>query len=408
MKKYVAYTTLLLLTLIYLNSFFVRQIVAVLGVEIRDFFELSNLQVGLLYGTAFSFIYALAGIPMGRLADRYSRKWMICIGLLIWTIMTFLSGFATSFLFLIIARLFVGISQAMLSPAVYSYLADTFSPEKRATVFSFYASGIFLGVGLSFLIGGNVAMHYDWQTALIAVSIPGLLLFFLAVWLLNEPERKVITDSKIEENIFAEIKLILQRKTVRYHLIGFSFLACTGYTVLAFAGTIFNDVFQQPELTPLYGWFIMGVAGTVILSGRVADYLGKNNPARRFWVGIFAALAGLPFYAFGLFSGSAQIAFICMGVGVLFSSSYNGVAAALIQYFVTNKQRALAGGIYLFVISIAGFGFGPPVTGWLMDRLFTGQYAASSAVFFVMLICSIGATGSFIMAMKHYNKDALE
>ena len=408
MKKYVAYTTLLLLTLIYLNSFFVRQIVAVLGVEIRDFFELSNLQVGLLYGTAFSFIYALAGIPMGRLADRYSRKWMICIGLLIWTIMTFLSGFATSFLFLVVARFFVGISQAMLSPAVYSYLADTFSPEKRATVFSFYASGIFLGVGLSFLIGGNVAMQYDWQTALIAVSTPGLLLFFVAVWFLREPERKIRTEPKIEENIFAEIKVILKKKTVRYHLIGFSFLACTGYTVLAFAGTIFNDVFQQPELTPLYGWFIMGVGGTVILSGRVADFIGKNNPARRFWLGIFAALGGLPFYAIGLFSGSAQIAFICMGVGVLFSSSYNGVAAALIQYFVTNKQRALAGGIYLFVISIAGFGLGPPVTGWLMDTLFTGQYAASGAVFFVMTICSIGATGSFIMAMKHYNKDALE
>ena len=408
MKKYVAYTTLLLLTLIYLNSFFVRQIVAVLGVEIRDFFELSNLQVGLLYGTAFSFIYALAGIPMGRLADRYSRKWMICIGLLIWTIMTFLSGFATSFLFLVVARFFVGISQAMLSPAVYSYLADTFSPEKRATVFSFYASGIFLGVGLSFLIGGNVAMQYDWQTALIAVSIPGLLLFFVAVWFLREPERKIRTESKIEENIFAEIKVILKKKTVRYHLIGFSFLACTGYTVLAFAGTIFNDVFQQPELTPLYGWFIMGVGGTVILSGRVADFIGKNNPARRFWLGIFAALGGLPFYTIGLFSGSAQIAFICMGVGVLFSSSYNGVAAALIQYFVTNKQRALAGGIYLFVISIAGFGLGPPVTGWLMDTLFTGQYAASSAVFFVMSICSIGATGSFIMAMKFYKKDALE
>ncbi len=107
MKKYAAYGILTLLTVIYINSFFVRQIVAVLGVEIREAFLLSNLQVGLLYGTAFSFIYAFAGIPMGRLADKTSRKWMICIGLMIWTLMTLLSGFATSFAFLVIARVFV-------------------------------------------------------------------------------------------------------------------------------------------------------------------------------------------------------------------------------------------------------------------------------------------------------------
>ena len=153
MKKRAAYSALILLTLIYINSFFTRQIVAVLGVDIRDAFQLGNLQIGLLYGTAFSVIYALAGIPMGRLADRISRRWMIAAGLLTWSLMTILSGFATSFTFLIVARIMVGISQSMLSPAVYSLLAEMFSPKKRATIFSLYASGIFLGIGLSFLAG---------------------------------------------------------------------------------------------------------------------------------------------------------------------------------------------------------------------------------------------------------------
>ncbi|MEX0661303.1 MAG: MFS transporter [Balneolaceae bacterium] len=407
MKKYAAYGTLILLTLIYINSFFVRQIVAVLGVEIRDAFLLSNLQVGLLYGTAFSFIYAFAGIPMGRLADKTSRKWMICIGLFVWTLMTFLSGFATSFAFLITARMLVGLSQAMLSPAVYSYLADLFPPEKRATIFSLYASGIFLGIGSSFLIGGTIANEYDWQTSLIAVSIPGLLLLPLAIWFIKEPKRKTRHHS-IEASMISDLLEIVQKRTVQYHLVGFSLLACTGYTILAFAGTIFNDVFNRPDLTPHYGWFIFGVGITVILSGRIADYLAKKNPSRRFMMGIVAALAGLPFYGVGFFTSNAEVAFILIGIGVLFSSSYNGVAAALIQYFVTEKQRALAGGLYLFVISIAGFGLGPPVAGWMMDSLFAGQYAASKAVFFMMIICSTGSTIAFLMAMKTYSRDMLE
>lgn len=407
MKKYAAYGTLVLLTFIYINSFFVRQIVAVLGVEIREAFQLSNLQIGLLYGTAFSFIYAFAGIPMGRLADKTSRKWMICIGLFVWTLMTFLSGFATSFIFLVTARMLVGLSQAMLSPAVYSYLADLFPPQKRATVFSLYASGIFLGIGASFLIGGTIANDYDWRTSLIAVSVPGMLLLPIAIWFIKEPERKN-QKASVEATMFTELWVILKKRTVQYHLIGFSLLACSGYTILAFVGTIFSDVFNRPDLTPHYGWFIFGVGITVILSGRIADFLAKKNPSRRFLMGILAALAGLPFYGFGFFTSSAETAFIFIGIGVLFSSSYNGVAAAIIQYFVTEKQRALAGGLYLFVISIAGFGLGPPIAGWMMDALFTGQYAASKAVFLMMIICSTGSTIAFIMAMKTYSRDMLE
>ena len=407
MKKIVAYSALILLTLVYLNSFFTRQIVAVLGVDIRDAFQLGNLQIGLLYGTAFSVIYAIAGIPMGRLADRISRRSMIAVGLFTWSVMTVLSGFATSFTFLIVARLLVGVSQSMLSPAVYSLLAETFSPKKRATIFSFYASGIFLGIGLSFLAGGTIALQYNWQTALIAVGIPGLLLVPFVLWLVKEPKRTVIRYQH-DDNLFKDAAALLKKKTIQYHLIGFSLLACTGYTVLAFAGTVFSDVFNRADLTPHYGWFLFGVAGTVILAGRGADKLAEKQPKYRFYIGIVAALGGLPFYAFGLFNGNPVWAFILMGIGVMISSCYNGVAAALIQYLVPDKNRALAGGLYLLVISIAGFGLGPPIAGWLMDDIFTGLYGPSKALFLVMVICSIGSTVSFFLAMKNYSGDKLE
>jgi MFS family permease len=406
MNKKLAYGTVILFTLIYILSFVDRQIVAVLGTQIRDSLMLSNFQVGLLYGPAFSFVYALAGIPMGRLADRTSRKLMICLGLFIWSFMTVISGFAASFTFLVTARLFVGLSQAMLSPAVYSYLADEFSPKKRATIFSFYASGIFIGIGMSFLVGGTVSLYYDWRMAMVSVGLPGILLAPVAWWYLREPERKKPPEYA-QPNMLSEISLMIKKPTIRWHLIGFSCLACIGYTILAFAGNVFNDVFGAPEYIPKFGWFMFGVGVTVIISGRVADLLAKKNPARRFWMGIVAALGGIPFYLIGLFSSSVDTAFLFVGAGVLISSSYNGVAAALLQYFVHSRQRALAGGLYLFVISIAGFGLGPPVTGWLTDSLFSGTYSVSYAIITIIFVCSSIATYSFLKAVKSYHQDAV-
>lgn len=406
MKKYAAYGTVLLFTLIYILSFVDRQIVAVLGTQIRDSLVLNNFQIGLLYGPAFSFVYALAGIPMGRIADRTSRKAMICLGLLVWSLMTVLSGFAASFIFLISARVFVGLSQAMLSPAVYSYLADSFSPQKRATVFSIYASGIFIGVGLSFLVGGTVSLQYDWRMAMIAVGVPGLVLAPLVWFLIQEPD-KSRRYADIEENVIKDIRSIVAKKSVRWHLAGFSFLACMGYTILAFAGNVFNDLHQRPDLTAKYGWFMLGVGVMVILSGKAADRLAVSKPSRRYMMGVAAALCGLPFYIYGLYTDVPETAFLMMGIGVLFSSSYNGVAAAIIQYYVTSRKRALAGGLYLFVISIAGFGVGPPLTGWLMDFVYSGPYAVSHAIFTVIVFSSAGASFSLIKAMKHYNTDAI-
>ncbi len=403
-KKY-SFWLLVLLFLIYVLSFVDRQIIAVLAPQIRLDLGLSNFQVGLLYGTAFSFIYAFAGIPMGRLADQWSRRKMIALAVFTWSLVTVLSGFTASFTMLIVYRLILGLSQAMLGPAAYALLAETFPAENRASVFSVYAAGIFIGIGLSFLVGSTVATTFDWQTAMITVGLPGL---FIApvVWFVIRDARKTVTTGTFVSDTFEHLGYILKKKTVIYHLTGFAAMACIGYTVLAFVSTIFVDVFDSPHLIRHYGWFQFGVAATVILMGRFADYLALRNKAYRFWGGIIPAVGAVPLYGLGLFAADGFSALILLGTAVLFSSSFNGVAAALIQFMVQPKMRALAGGLYLFVISIAGFGFGPPVAGFLMDQVFTGQYAASKAVFSLIVVCAAIAIVSFTLAMKTYEKDA--
>ncbi|MEX0719610.1 MAG: MFS transporter [Balneolaceae bacterium] len=406
-----AWLVLFILVLIYISSFVDRQIIAVLSTNIREDLGFSNTQIGILYGPAFSLVYAFCGVFMGYFADRLSRKRIILAGLTIWSLMTLASGFASSFAFLITARFFVGVSQSALSPSAYSLLADYFKPSQRARVFSVYASGIFIGVGFSFLIGGSVAHLYDWRLAIKTVGWPGLVLAVIGFLLIREPIRKSrgTKSGKPAEAFFQTLKYILQKRTVRFHLAGFSLLSLSGYTLLAFIGTVLSDTFQTPSLISQYGWFMFLTGVSVNASGWFADlFATKWGAEKRFIMGIVAALGGLPFYYFGLMAETALTAFLLIGFANVISSSYNGVAAALIQYFVKPDMRGMAAAVYLFVISIVGFGIGPPLTGWLIDNIFTDLYGPSKALLIVFTSCGLLATFFFFLAMKSYREDAEE
>ena len=194
---------LFVLVLVYILNFVDRQIISILAQDIKADLHLEDAQIGFLYGTAFAVFYALFGIPLGRLADSWYRGRLIAIGLGLWSSMTALSGFATSFGMLATARIGVGIGEASASPAAYSMISDYFPKEKRATAISIYSAGLYIGGGLSLPIGGMVSSRWNaaypiaadaplglvgWQAAFLAVGIPGLL---LALWVvsLREPQR---------------------------------------------------------------------------------------------------------------------------------------------------------------------------------------------------------------------------
>lgn len=195
------HTALGVLVLVYVLNFVDRQILSILNEEIKRDLGLDDGQMGFLYGTAFAVFYAVFGIPLGRLADVWVRRTLISASLAVWSTMTALSGLARSFAELAGARIGVGIGEAGASPAAFSMLADLYPPARRATVLALYSSGIYLGAGLSLMIGGQIVGRWDaawagaapfglrgWQVAFFAVGVPGLLLA-LVVRALPEPVR---------------------------------------------------------------------------------------------------------------------------------------------------------------------------------------------------------------------------
>ncbi len=197
-----AWYVLIVLMVVYVFNFIDRSILTILGPYIQKDLGLSDGQLGLLSGTVFALFYGLFGLALGRLADTWVRTWTIALGLSIWSGMTALSGFATSFGALAAARVGVGVGEASASPAAYSLIGDWFPREKRATALSIYSAGIYIGAGLSFAISGVVVDGWNkayagggaplglsgWQAAFLIIGVPGLLLAAL-VMTLREPPR---------------------------------------------------------------------------------------------------------------------------------------------------------------------------------------------------------------------------
>ena len=149
-----AWYALFVLVLVYIINFVDRQILSILVGDIKRDLDVTDAQIGFLYGTAFAVFYALFGIPLGRLADSWYRGRLMAMGLALWSSMTVFSGFATSFGMLAAARIGVGIGEASASPAAYSMISDSFPKERRATALSIYSSGLYIGGALSLPIGG--------------------------------------------------------------------------------------------------------------------------------------------------------------------------------------------------------------------------------------------------------------
>ncbi|QDH33269.1 MFS transporter [Porphyrobacter sp. YT40] len=190
------------LVVVYILNFIDRQILSILAVDIKRDLQLSDGQLGFLGGAAFAVFYALFGVPLGRLADRWHRVRLLTLGLVLWSTMTALSGFARNYLTLSLARMGVGVGEATASPTAYSLISDYFPSRQRATALAIYSSGLYLGGGVSLLIGAKISQVWDaaypgggmaglvgWQAAFLAVGIPGVL---LALWVasLREPVRQ--------------------------------------------------------------------------------------------------------------------------------------------------------------------------------------------------------------------------
>src|SRR5882724_12228240 len=264
-----AWLVVAILMLAYVFSFVDRQILSLLVGPIRRDLGISDTKMSLLLGFSFALFYTLMGIPLGRLADRANRRGLIAAGLVVWSAMTALCGTTKNYAQLFLCRIGVGVGEASLSPAAYSMIADYFPPDRRATAFSVYSMGIYLGSGIAFLLGGLVigfasaqgaieiplvGVVHPWQTVFFVIGAAGIV-FSFAFFLVREPPRggKVSADGV---PFSAVVRYLWQnRRTVLCHNFGFAMISFCSYGSSAWVPSYFIRTFgwQMSKVGLVYG-----------------------------------------------------------------------------------------------------------------------------------------------------------
>jgi MFS family permease len=368
-----------------------RQLPSLLVRPLRKEFGISDTAFSLLQGYAFAIFYTLAGLPLGRMVDRGNRRNLILAGLLFWSAATVLFAFGQTYAHLILARIGVGIGEAVLAPAAYSMIADYMEPARRGRALAVYYISIAIGSGASLLLGGwllaaippqgmTIGMLGEWpawRIAFLAAAAPVVPLALLLLSVREPARREVTMDGEISDSqsSFADFAAHLRARRhlcTRAHV---SYLALHHWVWCPRLGArLVRSQLWHTGLRsgPVLGMIIAaaGAAGT-LAGGFLSDrWIARAVPAARFRVALAGvAIFAVPSVLWPLMPGPTP-AFVLLFITVLGLGLSQSAAPASIQAVVPNRMRGRAIALYLLLAGLLGLGLGPTAVALVTDYVF--------------------------------------
>jgi MFS family permease len=347
-------------------NYYDRQALGAVAEPLRRDFGLSDTQLGGL-STLFIVLYAVAGLPLGRLADTWSRRKLMAIGVSVWAGLTALGASASSYAMLAATRLGVGIGEAVCAPAANSWIGALVPATQRARAMAGFMMAVPVGVMLSSAVTGPAAQAWGWRPALALAAVPAILLVPALLWL-KEPERPAIPPS----GSGAPSSLL--------RLPALWWIAASG-AILNFALYSFS-AFLPAFLKRYHGlsvaqagvWTGIGSGVAGVLGAALAGIWGDRIIARwsngRLLLAAGAAMVASPlaFAAIALPAGSSTAALLLIMPAYGLLQMYYGLVYAAINDVVEPALRGTAMAGYLLVTYLGGAAFGPLFTGMLSDH----------------------------------------
>ncbi|CAN5365596.1 MFS transporter [soil metagenome] len=374
------YYTLGLLVVIYMSNYLDRVVLGIFGQAVKQDLQISDAQLGLLTGGAFAVVYGVMGVPLGRLADRINRRWLLAGCVSLWSVMTLLSGLAANFLALVLMRLGVAVGEAGCTPTAHSLLSDLFPPRRRSMAFGIYAMGPPLGIIVGSIGGGWVAQELGWRAGLMAVGVPGVFLALILLLTTREPVRGQHDGTSPETDAFGSEQIPSFLSAVRIFAADPMFvsvvLGLTGAAIAVYSLSIFTVPFlvrnYELDLRAAAGLFGLsygaaGVFGSSVGAG-ITDWAGQRDS--RWYAGVPAlgfSLGGVLLVS-ALFQDNHLVFIALFTSGAVLANMALAPALALIQNRVPARTRASASALILMVTSLVGLGLGPTTTGLLSDH----------------------------------------
>ncbi len=403
---------LAILTIVYAFNFIDRQILVILQEPIKAELGLTDTQLGLLTGLAFAALYVILGIPIARLADRSNRKNIITTSMVVWSGMTAVSGMATNFVHLLLARIGVGIGEAGCSPPAHSIISDYFPPKKRATALSIYSTGIYIGIIVGYIVGGLIAKAYGWRIAFYAIGIPGVLFAAFLYFAVREPIKGQLDEidlSAENPSLSNVIRTLLTKKTFVFIALAAGFQAFGNYGVGNFLPSFLQRIHGLDIATAgLVLGLSTGIGGGLgtFLGGYLADRFCTRDMRWYLWLPIVAGLLGVLVNGFMFFSDTLPVVLVATFLSAALTAVYLGPTIAISHSLVNAKMRAFTSAILFFVLNLIGLGFGPLVIGMVSDALIPqfGEFSLRWA-FCTVFVSTLIALGFLYLGSRNYLRD---
>jgi acetolactate synthase-1/2/3 large subunit len=375
------------MTAIYAVNFVDRQIMTILASPIKQAFDLSNLQLGLLTGFAFALFYSVLGVPTARLADTGDRVKLLAMACLLWSLMTAACGAAGNFVQLFIARMLVGVGEAACVPASHSLICDFTKAEDRPRALALFALGIPIGTLLGLIIGGVVAQTLGWRLSFAAAAIPGAILALIALKTLKDPVRPGRVVARLSARPPRRFAPLAANPEFRNLCLGASASSMGGYGIVSFLGVYLAERIDLSIAQIGLGLgLVIGVGGGigVYAGGAIAAWLARRGASPLLSGVLGLCAAGVAIFA-ALGAGTPAAAFAGLFVVAAGNALWYGPVFAAVQSLAAKDNRATAAATLNLVVNLLGLGLGPASVGFIADTVGGAQgltVALSSLAFF--------------------------
>lgn len=410
-----AWYVVVVLMICYTLSFVDRQIMGFLVGPIKADLQISDTQIGLLGGLAFAVFYTVLGLPMGRIADTKSRRTLIAVGVVFWSIMTASCALARSFWSLFAARVGVGVGEATLAPAAFSLISDYFPKDQLARALSVYSMGILIGSGVASIVGGAIVQFVTnmppfevpffgtmapWRLTFLVVGLPGFAVALL-LYTVREPIRKHMMLNTSGQAVALNLDEVVEQIRLRWtSLLGVSLAmscqALCNYAVVFWAPPFFARVHEWPA-----GQTGLALGLTTIIAGCAGLFVGgslcdrwfsrgmREAPLKVGMIGVICAGISL-MIAFSVRDPMLTVAFLAPGF--FFLGFPIGSAYASLQLIFPNQVRGVVSALLIFILNLGGLSLGPFLPGFFNDYVFQDeQMVGMSLVLTLGLATVIGA-----------------
>jgi MFS family permease len=412
MRRDSPWLALALLTAIATVGFIDRIVMNVLAVPIQAEFGLSDTQVGLLTGLAFAVLNVTLGIAVARYAERGHRLSLIAIGTLLWSLATAACGVVANFGQLLLARVGVGVGEAVGLPAQQSVLADYYPPERRASAVSVWMLAPPIGAFLGASGAGWIGQALGWRAAFLIATVPGALLAVAAwVWIAEPPRGRYDAEaSGAVPSIGAVVKRLVGLKSARHLLAGSTLASLVGFGLNGFITFLLVRRFDISLAQAAFYAALLGSlpgAISVVAGGRLADKYGPRRPSLYATIPGWCLIVSAPLYIVGITRADATLLLALVFVAALFQYTYLGVTYGVFQNLLHSRMRATGSALLNGIYGLVGQGFGTVLVGALSDAL-APRFGNADGLAWAMAITAaiyLWAGAHYLLAARHVGPD---